>query len=256
MTIGQNIIAESLLASCKSAIIKAKSQENKGHSGFRGQILEILTGDIITPIIPPEVCIASGQLISRSGEFSPQIDVVLYARSIMPPFLFDHKNGHIPVESALYCIEVKSKLNSTQMKLAVKSARATRALPVVATEHWAPTGNPQELVRGMTTGTPLPINALFAFSSDLNDPAREIARYRKLDPDADTLPAIQVICICGSGYWFFNDGWKHVRAQGEYTEVLHFLAGTANTLPQLLIAKGRPRFGNYLVQGSSLYEKV
>ena len=50
----------------------------------------------------------------------------------------------------------------------------------------------------MVTGTARPIDALFGFSSDLcANPTAEIARYRKIDPNADKDPALSVIEVRG-----------------------------------------------------------
>jgi hypothetical protein len=247
-----NLISDGILAACRSAIIKSTAQGNKGHAGVRGQIREILASDIIESILPPEVRIASGQIISSEGQISSQVDIALYARSILPAFLFDNKNGHIPIESSLYIIEVKSKLNNNQLKLAISNASGIRSFSMLPTDHHIATGDRQALISTRTTACPLPINALFAFSSNLTDAKKELDRYRRNDPNADSNPAIQVICICGVGYFYHSaQGWQCVRSNGNYEEVLQFLSGTANTIPQMLVAKGRPRFGNYLVQGNN-----
>jgi hypothetical protein len=244
----QNPFQKSAMARCKSAIEEANSVSAQTHNGLKGQFREIVAAKILTPILPPEIRIGTGQLVSVNGNLSPQIDLVLHAPAVLPAFLYDEKSGYFPVESCLYAIEVKSRLTSSDLKTAIASAQATRALPLVNTEHWVSNPGDKNLVKATSTGTPKAIHALFAFGSDLSGDAKsELTRYRGLDDNADTDPAIDVICVVGRGYWYSTrPGWKFVEADENVEEVMSFLAGTANTLPQLIVAKGRPRFGMYL----------
>jgi hypothetical protein len=109
-------------------------------------------------------------------------------------------------------IEVKSRLNSSNLRSAIASATTIRSLLVISTEHWLPSADAEKECTPLKGGTPLPITALFAFSSDLTgEPISELERYRSYDPNADTQPALQVICIYGRGYWYSKEeGWNYV----------------------------------------------
>jgi hypothetical protein len=204
--------------------------------------------------MPPEVKTGSGQLVNVEGALSGEVDVILYSPAIMPPALFDDANGYFPVESALYTIEVKSRLEASHLKTAASAARTIRALPQLPTERFA-TKLDGRGVQTITGPTPLAINALFAFGSDLtSDPQNELDRYRKYDERADTFPAISVMCIVGRGYWHFAGRWKYRPADKDYGEVMTWLAGTVNTLPYFIAAKGRPRFGSYLTSGDTIVD--
>lgn len=249
-----NIIQKNYLAQIRGAFAKADLLAEEGHPGLRGRFREILVGDILLPVMPPEVSFGTGKFVSLSGKSSKQLDVVLYSRLIMPPFMYSGNEGYFPIESGLYSIEVKSKLTKHELQKSIESAQTLASLPMANTEHWSadPTGFPNKTEAPIA----IPIVAIFAFGSDLkSDPQKEIDRYRELDANADTNPAVGVICIRGRGYWWFGDEWNFLSSNEDHREVMSWIAGTVNTMPQLITAKGRPRFGNYLSR-SDPFQKV
>lgn len=253
-----NIFRNTFLNKVHQCISDAKMVEEIGHQGLKGTVREIFVARMMMPVMPPEVRNGSGQLVSHDGKKSSQIDVVLYAPQIMPPALFDSSTGLFPVEATLYTVEVKSRITASNLQEAIVNARSTRALSTINTEHWyvkEGPGNPFNV----TTSSAYPVNALFAFDTDLTiDGIDEITRYRKYDEKANSDPAIQVICVVGRGYWFVqkNGSWKHMPATSALDEVMTFLAGTTNTIPQLLAVKGRPRFGLYLQPDEKAFKDV
>ncbi len=149
--------------------------------------------------------------------------------------------GIFPAESCLYNVEVKSQLNSTELKRSIAGAKSVQELDYLPTQYH--TGTKTE------TGSPaLPISALFAFGSDLEgDNKTELDRLLDNDPDGGDNPAIRVLCVVGKGCWYYgSDGWKNFLATEDHDEVLNFLAGTSNTIPGFLAAKGQPQFGDYI----------
>lgn len=179
-----------------SAISDAHAASDVAHPALTGQVREILVSRMLRPVLISEVNIGTGKIVNSQGKLSKQIDVILYASQILPPSLYDEKTGLFPIESCLYSIEVKSKLNATNLKEAIDKAVSVHSLPVLQSEHWTGT----TIVK---SGTPLPVNTLFAFSSDLTNGGKsEIERYRELDKNANTKPAFQAICVIGKGYWY------------------------------------------------------
>ena len=73
------------------------------------------------------------------------------------------------------------------------------------------------------------------------------------DCTSDTNPAVQVFCIAGRGYYWYKpnepaEKWiKHLPSQ-DYEEVVEFIGGVASTIPGQIVAKGRPRFGEYIIR--------
>jgi hypothetical protein len=225
-----------------AAIAEGLAASDFEHPGLTGTSREIVVEKLLRPALPPEIALGGGKLVDSEGRLSSQIDVVVYSPQIMPPFLHDARTGLFPYECCLYAIEVKSQLTKTVLKEAVANARALKSLKAIRTQFWAGW-------QSATSPTPAPISALFAFKSDLAGSLQdELDRYRSCDEDENTSPAIGVMCIVGKGYCYHKaDSWGTFPPTERYDEVLAFLAGVSNTIPQFVAAKGRPRFGNYLV---------
>lgn len=226
-----NIFERDHRSQVRGAILRARSLGSEGHAGVRGKHRELLVRKILQPVLPPEVKAGSGQLINVNGALSGEVDVILYSPAIMPPALFDDANGYFPVESALYTIEVKSRLDAANVERSVSAARTIRALSQLPTGYFAPIPDIGGVVT-FSAPTPLAINALFAFGSDLtSDPQSELERYRNYDEFADTAPAITVMCIVGRGYWYFSGRWRYAPADEEFDEVMIWLAGNCEYYP-------------------------
>jgi hypothetical protein len=255
---GHSILRDNLIAKFKGELGRAKALGNNGHAGLRGTLREILVSQLLEPVLPPETRLGSGQIVSLDGSKSPQIDVLIYAPRIMPPSLFDATSGFFPIESCLYTIEVKSRLTNQNLQIAINNARTLRSMPLVTTEHWVILPTEPKTFSPIHADTPIPVTALFAFDSDLNGALNdELTRYRKVDVDSESNPAIQVICVYGRGYWYWrNPEWIYVPASDDIDEIMSFMGGTANTIPQLLALKGRPRFGRYLESPNARHQVV
>ncbi len=244
-----NVFRSAFIAQTRAMLSQADALGKQGHAGHRGALREELFANLLRKVLPPGVEIGAGQLVAVDGALSRQIDIILYAPSIVVPALYDEKRGYFAVDSCLYTIEIKSTIDKAGLQQAYESARGIRSMPTLKTEHWSRVADGQ--LQRIVTLNAMPISALFAFSSDLQgSPNDEIERYRSIDPEAETNPAIAAFIVRGRGYWFHDQNvWKFVRADEDLNEVMMFLAGLVNTLPKLLTFKGRPRAGNFLAQG-------
>lgn len=246
MKIPERAFRKRFLSNIRKAIQDADDASSLGQPALIGRLREICLTQIFQPALPPEVKCGTGQLADSKGNLSAEIDVILYAPGILPPALFDEKNGIFPVESCLYAIEVKSRLTAQEVKSAVSNAQSVRNLWLLPTDYWV---GKQGYIGQPTV---YPINALFAFSTDLSSGAKsEIERYREHDANANADSLVKTICVRGAGYWYHsrtseNVTWKKSDATNDFDEVIDFVSGVSNTIPQLLSFKGRPKFGNYL----------
>jgi hypothetical protein len=107
------------LASCASGV---------KHKGLEGLVREISLANLFQPLLPFGVCTGTGKIIDCNGQQSRQMDVVIYSKLILPSLMFDEKTGLFPVETCLYCIEVKTEINSTQVKDAIKKGGSVKNL--------------------------------------------------------------------------------------------------------------------------------
>lgn len=91
------------------------------HWGEDGRYKEIILRDIIKEKLPAFASYGTGFIVGNNGEISTQIDIIVYRNDI--PLLFS-KGDFIIVsqESVLGLIEVKTKLNSTNLEITVKKS--------------------------------------------------------------------------------------------------------------------------------------
>lgn len=239
-----DIFRSEFITRVRTALTRADAITKIEHHGLAGRAREIFVKDLLRPILPPYVDLGTGKISDSEGHHSRESDVVIYSAATLPPLLIEADFGIYPAEACIYSIEVKSRLTADELTNAIlkhRELRNLRYLPSAMNEAYQP-------------GTPCPpvIPALFAFKTDLAEGGKEeLVRYRELDDEADVHPAIPVICVAGRGYWWFKpnepaEKWINHPPNAEHEEIIDFLAGIANTVPDQVMVKGRPRFGNYI----------
>ena len=233
-----------ICARIRSAIAAADAVKHLHHSGLKGLMREILVRELLAPILPPNSGIGQGEIVDSYEAHSTQQDVVIYDKSIVPSVLLDATNGIFPIESAIYALEVKSKIDATQLKTVHESATQLSKLlhdgrdirPQVFAESHKGSGGDIEHV----------IPCLFAFSSDLSGSGlTELQRYEGILEQSS--PALRAICVVGKGYWFFQSGkWHSILATDEYDEVIEFLGHIHGAYERVAKSRVIPRFSHYL----------
>lgn len=240
------IIRTEFINKVSSALTSARNVAQIDHSGVRGKAREIFVQDMLRPILPPYVEFGSGKIVDSKGNISAETDVIIYSRQTLPPLLFESNFGIYPAEAVIYAIEVKSKLTSTEVKTTIKKFacfKNMQYLPSVLNERYEQVA---------PNSAPL-IPCLFAFDTDIIDGGKdELERYRECDPSADTNPQVPILCVAGRGYWWFKpnepkEKWIKHLPNSNHEEVVEFIGGVANTIPNQVISKGRPRFGEYII---------
>lgn len=203
------------------------------HSGLKGNIREFGIGKLLLKYLPHDYAIGSGQVQDSNGKQSNESDLIIYNKHILPPIMFGEQTGFFPIESCNYVIEVKTTSNATEIKSTIVKFNNLKSL-------YSLSGN-------------IPVRAYLAYSTDLSND-NEFERYIKYDPEFLTNPAINVICVVGHGYWyfqhsFFPDGsifgvWNFIKAEINY-EFGYLISGIVNTLS---LFKNNPAFGYYLLE--------
>jgi hypothetical protein len=219
-------------AKVASAITTAKSLDAVSHPGLKGELLEIIVGEILRPLLPTDIGIGSGQITtSYSEELSTQQDVILYDRTVLPPVLIDKEKGIFPIESVLYTIEVKTKLTKRELRLAHESALKIKQME-------AP------IIRSNPGYSPI-IHTVFALDNDLSS-SNEIVRYKKI---YGYNPPIRSICVVGKEYWYEHRGiWKGPKIVEPFQEVLSIISGIMNTYKSISPTR-KALLGYYLLEG-------
>jgi hypothetical protein len=243
---GNELVSEQIKAKISGMISEANSAIAINHPGLKGEVREILLKEYFKPLLTKGFSCGTGIIVDSTNQQSPQTDLIIYSTNYLPPLLFskDEDKGIFPIESCFYAFEVKTKLTSEELRTSIEKFKKIRNLEMLT-----------ESDIFQTTPVGKSINTvLFAFDSDLTI-QDELERYKKYDTDADSKPAVNILCIVGKGYWFFaNDRWNTLAEEYSLDQVLWFTAGVLNTLPIMDKLRGIPKFGHYF--GGELSLKI
>jgi hypothetical protein len=97
------------------------------HSGIKGTKREDAFRDFIAERLPKRYGVASGEVVDQFNTAGPQLDVLIYDQT--RNFSFSDGQIHVlPAEALLASIEIKSKLDSNEIRRSCEAARRLRAL--------------------------------------------------------------------------------------------------------------------------------
>jgi hypothetical protein len=235
------------LARIQAAIGAAKASTGISHRGMKGEIREILVKDLLRPLLPSDLGVGTGQIISALGETSSQQDIVLYDRRILPPLIFEERMGLFPIESVLFAIEIKSTLTAAELDKSNKAAEALLKFQLQS-------GRFDTADQPMAHPLRRPVYAVFAFDSDLVPSGKtELERYRELCGSDVTLtrvdgPPVRLVCVVGRGCWtWMRQDWGSWQSTYPLQEVVRFIAIVMNTYREVARDRGEPRLGTYIL---------
>ena len=86
------------------------------HSGEIGTLIEQQFRSQLSEILPEKIGVSHGFVVDSNGEISKQMDIILYDRLNTPRILANDGTQMFPVEATYACGEVKTKLNSKELK--------------------------------------------------------------------------------------------------------------------------------------------
>jgi hypothetical protein len=212
------------------------------HKEVKGNIREVLLRDLFRPLLPSDVAVGTGQIATSRGDLSPQQDVVIYDRRILPPVLFESVIGVFPIESVLATVEVKTKLTAPELASTYEAAAAIHTYPYLSGQDDIGTGQPLVHPVGRI------IASVFALDSDLSSGGKtELQRYQEIHPSGDS--PLRAICVCGRGYWYLaGDDWRCVKPDVEHSETVAFIIGLFDALGGVGRTRRQPRLAGYVVK--------
>jgi hypothetical protein len=237
----------SLLIKIRGAIAEAQAASEMDHKYLRGKLREIAVRGLIEPWLTGKFAVGSGKITDCNGKLSNEIDLLIYANDVIPPIVYsDDGLGLYPCESCIATIEVKSKLDATQLKGVLESSET------IASSHmefqsgrWNETGTGTIPHAFIETG-----RCLFAFSSDLSGNTTELERYLKY-ADPEKQRRLDMICVVGAGCWVnrrLEDGsnsWLPVPPSDDFEEVIAFCSILSDTLFRIYRDRGTPPINRY-----------
>lgn len=242
----ENAYKASFRAKALGALQHARAASALTHAGFKGTVREILIAELLRPLLPADLGIGTGQVIeAKTGRLSKQQDIILYDRSIVPPFTFDVTHAIVPIEAVLYTIEVKSQLTKTELLKAHESAKELKSFGYLTGQFDASGKEIPHFVRH-------PNCVVMALSTNLSpDGSNDAERYVEIYKGE--APHLSAICVAGRGYWYeWNGVWVSVTNSLEGDDVLALVSGIMNTYRDIAATRRWPRLGNYLMEPSSI----
>lgn len=234
-----------------AAIEQARSAAQITHQGVKGTVLEILLSKLFRPLLPSDIGVGTGQIIDSYGSTpSPQIDIVIYNKEILPPALIDENIGLFPIESVLYTIEVKTTLNAAELTLANSSAKN------INQNFYYLHGKEDESGKKAKHSISKPRSVVFALNTNLKkNGMSEAERYKKIYKDETHYLA--AICVAGREYCYDDrECWVSIRNADDYDEILNLIAGIANTYRSVSESRGFPLLGHYIASDRTKYTLI
>ncbi|WP_225623906.1 DUF6602 domain-containing protein [Rhodococcus rhodochrous] len=98
------------------------------HQGEMGRENELSLARILEKLVPPKYGIGSGLLIDSRGNYSKQIDIVVYDNSEEPALMAQTNQVLFPVENVRLCIEVKTTADKAEIEDAGAKMSSVRRL--------------------------------------------------------------------------------------------------------------------------------
>ncbi len=170
---------------------------------------------------------------------STQMDIILYDKSIVPPILFDESTGIFPIEAVLYTIEVKTKLNVTELSIAHDSAKLLTEFQYLSGLKNADGSERHHFIEKVRS-------VIFALNTDLSgNKLSEAERYEKIYKQKNEIPHIRAICVAGCEYCYDNgEYWVNFNSIDKFDEILAFIGGVTNTYKAVASSRHYPLLGH------------
>lgn len=188
-----SVISEKFNYKINSLKSEFEGNKNVVHQGVKGGLNEGELSSLIKEVIPQRYRVTKGIIENSIGKQSNETDIFVYDDEILPPYI---KNDltFVPVEAVKYIFEVKSTLNSSELKTTIGKF-----------ENFKSIGGRSPTV-------------LFSFSSDIQ--GSELSRYKKNDNHFFTNPAITVLCTSSKSYYYKETIEHYIK---DYLSVSEFM---------------------------------
>lgn len=237
-----SLFRDVFLARIAAAICEARAASAIPHPGVKGQVREILIRELFQPLLPADVGVGHGHIVSSvEGKVSRARDVVIYDRRLVPSVLYERSLGLFPLECTLAAIEVKSRLTREELRDA--NAKAAELF-----DYKYQSGISADKLPAGGVTVERPIDAVFALETDLVEGGMtEIQRYQSMSERHPE--ALRKLCVVGRGYWYRSEsGWRSTVQGVPFLEVAAFIAGILHILGRVAGTRGVPSLANYLLE--------
>ncbi|HEX5830435.1 MAG TPA: DUF6602 domain-containing protein [Gemmatimonadaceae bacterium] len=199
----------------------------------------IIATELLRPLLPPDVAIGRGRVVTATGDCSALHQVVLYDAQGLPATVVDGE-AVLPVEAVFCTVDVVACLDDAAL-----AAADDRAMELLGFRHAprlasAPSRRASDDVQRV-------LSCLLAFDSDqVGGIDAEVLRYDHTRAMRD--PAIPLLAVAGRGTlrWTAH-GWDEQPASGAGSEELvRFVATLASSCRRIAATRPRPDLEAYL----------
>ncbi|MEM0954902.1 MAG: DUF6602 domain-containing protein [Pseudomonadota bacterium] len=148
------VLFESLHEDIQNRLHRAR--KSIGHPGAKGDASEEVWLELLQQYLPTRYHVAKAHVVDSEGNFSDEIDIVVFDRQYSP-FIHKFQNSNvIPAESVYAVFEAKQSMNATLVKYAQNKVASVRglkrtSLPIPHAGGRHPAKTPQHILGGMLT---------------------------------------------------------------------------------------------------------
>jgi hypothetical protein len=171
------------------------ARKSFGHAGTKGDASEQIWLSLLQKYLPQRYQAEKAHVVDSKGEFSDQMDVVIFDRQYSP-FIFNYEGQIIiPAESVYAVFEAKQAINAEYVKYAQEKVESVRklhrtSLPIPHAGGIYPAKPPIKILGG-----------ILSFESDWS-PGMGSALDTALKSDNGCL---NIGCVAAHGYFHFNE---------------------------------------------------
>ncbi len=186
---------------------RSKDAADLQHPGLVGSLRENLLSSLLQELLPEGHYIGTGKICDQDGHLSKQLDVIIFDKRGLPPYLYSEKEGIFPIHGVSYAFEVKSVSSKKNINDALEKAKSVRLL-----------------------NGPQPHFIYFAFDSDLVSSKSEVDRV--LAELNELEPMVDIICVVNKlySYWHHTTKWNFFDNTENHNEIIGLVIGILNTL--------------------------
>lgn len=199
------------------------SHQGVNHPGTKGAASESAWLQLFKTYMPRRYRVASTHIVDSYGNFSKQIDVVVFDRQYTPFILRYKRSVFVPAESVYAVFEVKQKINPRNIRDAGDKIASVRQLHRTSLEIFHAGGRfPAKPVEQV------PIyGGILTYDSDWRKPLEESPLRENLLQHKQEVPECSRIdfgCVATQGYFHMeDDGGNYViHASGKATVTFLF----------------------------------
>jgi hypothetical protein len=198
------------------------SRKSFGHPGTKGDASESVWLEMLQAYLPQRYQAATAHVVDSHGNFSDQIDVVVFDRQYSP-FIFRYQGQTIvPAESVYAALEAKQSINAAQVQYAQDKVATVRrlhrtSLPIPHAGGVYPAKALIPILGGVLT-----------FESDWNPPLGPPLEKSLNNGNADG--RLDIGCIAAHGHFTYDGAAKRYVFTSEGRPATAFLFNLISTL--------------------------